>query len=103
MSQGSERGGDSASADSSGGRWFLLAFDPRISRLLSLEDFEQDQTAVEQAYASLRGEYESHTAVEVTILRAESIEALRVTHARYFEPAQRLAVPKRRSGKEITL
>ena len=69
---------------SSGTIGFLIAFDHDARTQLSLEQFS-DITQALKAYSEREEQYRSNPRVEVVLLGADSIEAIKVTHSNYFE------------------
>ena len=66
---------------------FLIEFDRRIARRVYYEEFE-DERRQEAQDARFQRELEAnraHVDHEVVLLDAPSVEALRRTHARYFD------------------
>jgi hypothetical protein len=70
--------------------YFLLVYDPRTGHL-DLEEFEEGERerALDARFAKELAE--RGRGREVVLLGAESLEALRRTHARYFESPAVLA------------
>jgi len=68
---------------------FLIVFDRAHGRLLREEVFEDNRDALQERFRAER----LHRAddVEVVVLTADSEEALRRTHARYFNSLSELA------------
>lgn len=63
---------------------FLIVFDRASSRLLSEKRFTEHRKALEARFRTERM-HRGNPDIEVVVLSAESKEALRLTHARYFE------------------
>jgi spore cortex formation protein SpoVR/YcgB (stage V sporulation) len=63
---------------------FLIVFDRASSRLLSEKRFNEHRKALEERFRAERM-HRGNPDIEVVVLSAESKEALRLTHARYFE------------------
>ena len=63
---------------------FLIAFDHDARKQISLEMFRDTARALE-AYCELEEQYRDNPRVEVVLLGADSVEAIRVTHSNYFE------------------
>lgn len=63
---------------------FLIAFDHDARKQISLEEFRDTARAIE-AYCELEEQYRDNPRVEVVLLGADSIDAIRVTHSNYFE------------------
>lgn len=73
---------------------FLLVFDRAHSRLLREVAYEDHREALVERFRAERLHRENPD-IEVVVLSAESKEALRLTHARYFESVSSLASAKR--------
>ncbi|MEV4638132.1 hypothetical protein AB0J80_12355 [Actinoplanes sp. NPDC049548] len=71
-------------------KYFLVVFDRVRGELLREEEFLDRAGALKARFAIERSEGLSAD-VEVVILGAESLEALRRTHARYFQTVGQLA------------
>ena len=69
---------------------FLLVFDRSHSRLLSEQVFEDHRAALVQRFRAERM-HRDNPDIEVVVLSADSKEALRMTHARYFQTISSLA------------
>ncbi len=63
---------------------FLIAFDHDARKQISLEEFRDTARALE-AYSEREEQYRDNPRVEVVLLGADSIEAIKVTHSNYFE------------------
>ncbi len=63
---------------------FLIAFDHDARKQISLEEFRDTARALE-AYCELEEKHRDNPRVEVVLLGADSIEAIRITHSNYFE------------------
>ena len=63
---------------------FLLTFDHDARALISLEEFRNTAQAL-KAYSEREEQYRSNSRVEVVLLGADSIEAIKVTHSNYFQ------------------
>lgn len=77
---------------------FLLVFDRAHSRLLSERVFEDHRKALEERFRAERM-HRGNQDIEVVVLSAESKEALRLTHARYFQSVSSLASAKSSAKK----
>lgn len=73
---------------------FLLVFDRTHGRLLSERPFADDRKALEERFRAERL-HRANPGIEVVVLTAESKEALRRTHARYFQSVSELASMRR--------
>lgn len=62
---------------------FLIVYDRGRGALLRLDKIADQQTALKQRF-TLERKYEGNSDIEVVVLVAESEQALRETHARYF-------------------
>lgn len=63
---------------------FLITFDHDARKQISLEEFRNTAQAV-KAYGEREEQYRDNPRVEVVLLGAESIDAIKVTHSNYFE------------------
>lgn len=63
---------------------FLIAFDHDARTQLSLEQFSDTAQAL-KAYGECEEQYRSNPRVEVVLLGADSMDAIKVTHSNYFE------------------
>ncbi len=63
---------------------FLITFDHDARKQISLEEFRNTAQAV-KAYGEREEEYRHNPRVEVVLLGADSIDAIKVTHSNYFE------------------
>ncbi len=63
---------------------FLITFDHDARKQISLEEFSNTAQAL-QAYGEREEQYRDNPRVEVVLLGAESIDAIKVTHSNYFE------------------
>ncbi|HEX7165793.1 MAG TPA: hypothetical protein VF230_02315 [Acidimicrobiales bacterium] len=68
-------------------RYFLLVYDRSKGVLLSEEEFESEDRALDERFEV---EKRIPDDVEVVVLGAESREALQKTHSRYFTPLRDL-------------
>jgi hypothetical protein len=69
---------------------FLLVFDRSEGRLLSVTPYRDRSEALRARFQAEKLHRDNH-AVEVVVLNAASEQALRRTHARYFETAGEIA------------
>lgn len=69
---------------------YLLVFDRAHSRLLGEQCFEDHRKALEERFRTERL-HRANPDIEVVVLSADSSEALRLTHARYFQSVSSLA------------
>ena len=65
---------------------FLLTFDHDARKLISLDEFRNTAQAL-KAYSEREEQYRNNSRVEVVLLGADSIDAIKVTHSNYFEDA----------------
>ncbi|MDE0217567.1 MAG: hypothetical protein OXN79_13480 [bacterium] len=63
---------------------FLIAFDHDARKQISLEEFRNTAQAL-KAYSEREEQYRDNPRVEVVLLGAESIDAIKVTHSNYFD------------------
>ncbi len=63
-------------------KYFLLVFDRAAGRLLDEAEFESNEAALRERF---RREATAGPTDEIVVLGAESAEALRKTHGRYFQ------------------
>lgn len=73
---------------------FLLVFDRATSHLLSEKCFNDHRKALEERFRTERM-HRDNPDIEVVVLSAESREALRLTHARYFQSVSAMATARR--------
>lgn len=73
-------------------RYFLLVYDQGAGRLLEMVEFgpEERAEALRRRFARETKEL-GNSSIEVVVLGAQSQEALRRTHGRYFQTAAELA------------
>ena len=73
-------------------KYFVLIYDQLAGRLLDVENYGPEGAAAALARRfELDRQYAAKPKVEVVLLSAESEEALRQTHARYFKSVNELA------------
>lgn len=63
---------------------FLITFDHDTRKQISLEEFRNSAQAL-RAYSEREEQYRDNPRVEVVLLGADSIDAVKVTHSNYFE------------------
>lgn len=63
---------------------FLITFDHDARKQVSLEEFRNSAQAL-RAYSEREEQYRDNPRVEVVLLGADSIDAIKVTHSNYFE------------------
>jgi spore cortex formation protein SpoVR/YcgB (stage V sporulation) len=73
---------------------FLLVFDRAHSHLISEQRFDDHRQALEERFRAERM-HRANPDIEVVVLSAESKDALRLTHARYFQSVSLLASVKK--------
>ena len=71
-------------------KYFLLIYDRRRGELLLEKEFIDHATALKARFQA-EGEGVARGGVEVVVLGAESADALRRTHGRYFKTIGQLA------------
>ncbi len=64
-------------------KYFVIVFDTERAELLHIDSFEDPEQAL-RARFGYEGAHAAESAIEVAVLRAESEEAIRQTHPRYF-------------------
>jgi hypothetical protein len=69
---------------------YLLIYDRREGRIVRRRRFDDPDVALTARFAAER-EFREASDVEIVVLGAESLAALRQTHARYFKGVQELA------------
>ena len=67
--------------------WLIIYNRPR-GELLSCDEYADGQAALAERF---RLERDAHPDIEIVVLGADSLEALKVTHGRYFYSAAELA------------
>jgi len=73
---------------------FLIVYDRQIGRILSLREYGPDERAKALQDRSTRELAEKdHKEIEVVVLGADSLDALKKTHRRYFETVEQIAKP----------
>ena len=75
---------------------FLIQYEPASGRLIRLQRFDDAdrESADESRFALELENARTASSVEVVLLEAESEEALRKTHRRYFETLEQLTEPR---------
>lgn len=68
---------------------FLLVFDRREGRVLSQQEFEARSAAMAGRFEAERL-HKGNPDIEVVVLGAQSVAALKRTHARYFQDSRRM-------------
>ena len=82
---------------------FLITFDHDTRKQVGLEEFHNTTQAL-KAYGEREEQYRDNPRVEVVLLGAESIDAIKVTHSNYFEDTvDALANLMARLGLEMPL
>jgi hypothetical protein len=66
---------------------FLLVFDRREGRVLSKQEFDTRTAAMAGRFAAERL-HKDNPDIEVVVLGAKSVDALKHTHARYFQDSR---------------
>jgi hypothetical protein len=77
-------------------RHFLLVYDRRRGALLETRPFDDRDAAFHARFEAERA-HRTNPTIEVVVLSADSEEALRRTHARYFETVSEMAANALRS------
>ncbi len=62
---------------------FLITFDHEARKQIRLEEFRNTAQAL-KAYSEREQQYRDNSRVEVVLLGADSIDAVKVTHSNYF-------------------
>ena len=63
---------------------FLIVYDHDSRKQISLEEFRDTARAL-KAYSEREEQYRDNHRMEVVLLGADSIEAIKVTHSNYFQ------------------
>lgn len=63
---------------------FLITFDHDTRRQIGFEEFRDTARAL-KAYGEREEQYRDNPRVEVVLLGAHSVDAIKVTHSNYFE------------------
>lgn len=63
---------------------FLIVYDHDARKQISLEEFRNTAQAL-KAYSEREEQFRGNPRMEVVLLGAESIDAIKVTHSNYFE------------------
>lgn len=63
---------------------FLIVYDHDARKQVSLEEFRNTAQAL-KAYSECEEQFRGNPRMEVVLLGAESIDAIKVTHSNYFE------------------
>ena len=63
---------------------FLIVYDHDARKQISLEEFRNTAQAL-KAYGEREEQYRNNPRLEVVLLGADSINAIKVTHSNYFE------------------
>jgi hypothetical protein len=67
---------------------FLIVYNVRENRRVSLDDFGSDTRGATAAYADVEEEYRGRSDqedFEIVLVGADSLDTIRVTHSRYFD------------------
>ncbi|MCU1588796.1 MAG: hypothetical protein JWP11_52 [Frankiales bacterium] len=75
-------------------RHFLIVFDRAGGRVLREREFEDHRTALVERFKAEKL-HRANAEIEVVVLTAESKDALRRTHARYFKTLRDIAAFQR--------
>jgi hypothetical protein len=71
-------------------RQYLLIYNRRAGKIIRHRRYQSTNTALAARFEAER-EFREEPDVEIVVLGADSWEALKETHARYFRPVQELA------------
>jgi hypothetical protein len=71
-------------------RFFVLAYERSLGRLLELHEFDQERSAFSRRM-ELDLKYRPDADVEVSLLSAQTLEELKKTHSRYFRTLSEMA------------
>lgn len=71
-------------------RQFLMIYDRRTGTIIRHRGYGTPSTAMAARFTAER-EFREDPDIEVVVLGADSWEALKKTHSRYFKPVQKLA------------
>lgn len=83
-----------------GVKHFLIVFDRVQGRRFREDAFDDASVALRERFVAEKLHRDSPD-IEVVVLTAESRDALRVTHSRYFQSLEALATPaKKRTGRK---
>jgi hypothetical protein len=83
-------------------KYFLMVYDRAVGKLIELRSYEEeqiDQALVERFNREL--DERQRPNVEVVLLSASSLEAVKRTHARYFKTAGELAASAHSSAASV--
>jgi hypothetical protein len=80
--------------------YYLLVFNRRTGVMLRLEQFAESDVAMSARFAA-ELEFRGDGDVEVVVLGAESMDALRRTHSRYFNEPRKLAEDGAESFRQV--
>jgi hypothetical protein len=69
---------------------YLVIYNRRAGEIVRRQTFQSSDTAMAARFMAER-EYRAEPDIEIVVLGADSWEALRKTHSRYFERVQELA------------
>lgn len=74
---------------------FLIQYDRHAGRMVSIESFsDSERSKAQDSLLNLELQLNQNgTGIEVVLLEAESEDALRITHRRYFEDLSELLNP----------
>ncbi len=72
---------------------FLIVFDRAHGQLLREQPFGDQRRALEERFAAEK-QHRGNPDIEVVVLTADSKDALRRTHARYFQSMSELAIKR---------
>jgi hypothetical protein len=74
---------------------FLIQYDRHAGRMVSMDSFsDSERSKAQDSLLNLELQLNQNgTGIEVVLLEAESVDALRITHRRYFEDLSELLNP----------
>lgn len=70
-----------------GVRYFLLVYNRPEGRLVSLDEYAEQDAALEARFA-LEREHEGDRDLEIVVLGSDSLDTVKRTHRRYFESVE---------------
>jgi hypothetical protein len=69
---------------------YLVIYDRRAGKIIRHHQYADPQIALTARFAAER-EFREQQEIEIVVLGADSWDALKLTHSRYFKPVQELA------------
>lgn len=70
-------------------KYFLIIYRRQTGKMELLQEFEDQGVALEERFR-LERELRGDTGIEIVVLGAESLEALKESHGRYFKTTREL-------------